>query len=1162
MNKPILILTAFVFFISATISNRTAAFQTSPTKKTITGTVVTPDGKPANGALLILVQGMNQIQSSTTADEQGKFSIAALPNEDDRFTNLSVYHSSGAIKSTNALGLHKKSPKVDFKLEKANPVTITFNGPDGKPITSGKVKLKSRNRRKASGFESLYNAKMIPEVPIQNGSAQIQFLKTGDSITIEVVADGLPTQSTYFTVSKQHDLQLKRRASIKGKVADADNMGVYENVQLRLASHQGRAEGMRCETIVTVEKDGSFETDQLCEGKLTLSGLRTIESKWYIVESYHGQSPDAPKLTSEKPTNVNLTMKRANEIEGRVTDAAGKPIPGVILSFAGLQTTDKNGKFSGFLPPGHAHGQIRSVPDGFLLPGGFGGMIYITVPNKDTKTKVSDIQLENADPISGIVTDEQGNPIAGANVYASWMARSDGGTFTGANDSTQSNENGEFTLKRTNGTVVTTIQATSSNGATLDKITVRPGASRQIEIVIRKSARLSSIGRVTDSNGKPIENAKVEFWSHGEHGNSSVMFFDEGRKLSVNKNGEFKTSPRMTRGNKYSLIVAAPGFSSIKIEETETPTKGDLDFGTIKLVAANQVSGKIVDTNGKPISGATVWSFGSSHTRSRKRKSCESNNDGRFSLTDISSDARFFFVDHESFRFRGALIKSTGKARTIKMARFDQPAFDKPVRIGNRNSQVRETAVGSMLNAIINDSDAIASRFTRLRASKLLAKMNPASVTELLDELDQDGSKIQVLLSAGIIEAAIELARTLPPKEAHGLLIAVNKSSQSEYQSGVELSPAQIRKLLAEASATAAKAKSADLKIQQYSQLATAYRALGDEDKAKSIIHKIKQLAIETELQDHLAGMFARAIAPDDPELALKTIDRIERDFSKGRWFSNAFAASAKSGHNGVQKFIEATEDPSDVADHLAHAVYDLAKIDLDKTIEMVEKAQDRYSGMNKAKCYAHIAMSIYDTKPDQAKQLLRKAFKIIGNVDSNFTDSASFTLLRYAQFVDPESSGEYWWRAVSLYGGPNPNNPNRTPEIETQERRASLALLLALYGRFPETQSDLVEPLFEYWEAIDASESLIEGIRRRAPRGIDFRDSKRTMTAMALYDPERSTELMKKWWPAGHERFNRSPDSPWIIVADILTAEGDQLCRLISKRVFYQWILGDDDGY
>ena len=178
--------------------------------------------------------------------------------------------------------------------------------------------------------------------------------------------------------------------------------------------------------------------------------------------------------------------------------------------------------------------------------------------------------------------------------------------------------------------------------------------------------------------------------------------------------------------------------------------------------------------------------------------------------------------------------------------------------------------------------------------------------------------------------------------------------------------------------------------------------------------------------------------------------DRIERDFSKGRWFSNAFAASAKSGHNSVQKFIEATEDPSDVAGHLTQAVYDLAKIDLDKTIAMVEKAQDRYTGMNKAKCYAHIAMSIYETRPEQAKQLLRKAFKLVGKVDSNFTDGAAFSLLRYAQFVDPESSGEYWWRAVSLYGGPNPDNPNRTREIETQERRASLALLSRALRSFP----------------------------------------------------------------------------------------------------------------
>jgi len=1160
MNKAILILTAFASFLLV-FTSHAIAFQSVPPNKTITGTVVAPDGSPATGAKLILVWGMSQKLTTTIADDRGTYSFDALSDEDGRFSYLSVYHPSGAIQSKSATGLRKKSLKIDFNLKKADTVAVACSGPDGKPIKSGKIRLKSRSRRVQSGFEFLNNAQDIPEVPIQNGTANIEFLRIGDSINIEVVADGLPPQSTYFTVSQKHDLELRRRATVKGMVVDADNIGKFENVQLRFASHQGSAGGMRSETTVIVKNDGTFETDQLCEGKLTLSSHRTFKSKWYIVESFHGQSPDAPKLTSVEPASITLTMKQAKQIEGRVTDVAGNAIPGVVMSLgSGLQTTDEDGKFSGFFPPGTAHGQIRSVPKGFLAPVGFGSL-YVAVPNKDTKSNVPDIQLEKADPVSGVVIDELGNPVADANVMASWMARSSDQTFSPANDHTTTNENGEFTLENTSGTVATTIKASSPDRASLDEITVRPGASRIIEVAIGKSARLSSIGKIVDSDGKPIADAKLEFWYHGK-GSSSVMFFDEGRKFSVNKNGEFKTPPKMTRGTKYSLIVEAPGFSSAKIEKKETPPVGDLDFGTIKLVAANQVSGRIVDTRGQPISGATVWSFGSSPTRQDARQSCQSDTEGNFLLSGISSDAHFFFVDHENFRFRGARIKSPEKNRSIQMARFDQPSLDNPVEIQMGSSELREAATVSMLNAIIDDPDAPASRFTCVRASKLLAKINPDFVTELLGALRQDESKVKVLLSAGKIHPAIELARTLESQTAFGLLtLAINNSSQREYQSGVELSQAQKRKLLAEASAIAANAKSADLKIQQHSRLVTEFRALGDHEQARSIIQKIKPLAKKTELNDFVAGMFAVAVAPDDPELALKVINGIERDFSKSRWFGNAFAASAKSGHDAVQKFIAATEDPSDVAGRLYRAVYDLAKLDLDKTIMMVENAQDRYAGLNKARCYSNIAMSIYSTEPERAKQLLRKAFGMIAD-QTRYTDSVSFTMLRHAQFIDPESTGEYWWRAVSLYGGPNPDNPNRTREIETQERRASLALLLALYDRFPETQSILVEPLFEYWEAVDPDRSLIKGTRRRAPAGIDFRDSLRTMTAMALYDPDRSTALMQKWWPSAYERFNTSPDAAWIIVGDVLTADGDQLSRLISKRLFYQWILGEDDQY
>ena len=289
-------------------------------------------------------------------------------------------------------------------------------------------------------------------------------------------------------------------------------------------------------------------------------------------------------------------------------------------------------------------------------------------------------------------------------------------------------------------------------------------------------------------------------------------------------------------------------------------------------------------------------------------------------------------------------------------------------------------------------------------------------------------------------------------------------------------------------------------------------------------------------------------------------VSEIEREFTRGRYFADAIAAASFAGHDAVQSFIDQSPNPENTSYYLRRVVYQLAKVDLDATVAMVEKSLDRNGGVNNANCYGNIAMAIYEDQPERAKELLRKAFQIAGQSNTNDLERSAFTFLRYAQFVDPDSTGEYWWRAVAAYGGLDAGLSNRPQQMEMLERRAGLALLLTLYGQYPELEAELVEPLFKHWEAVPVS-SFAAGTRG-ARDGIDFRNSLSTFAAMALHDPERTTKMIHGWWPEGYQRFNRSPDSPWILVSEMLTASDDQLHRLICKRIHHLWILGDSSQY
>ncbi len=123
---------------------------------------------------------------------------------------------------------------------------------------------------------------------------------------------------------------------------------------------------------------------------------------------------------------------------------------------------------------------------------------------------------------------------------------------------------------------------------------LRKGTER---FVMKKGYNIS--GKVVDSDGKPIADAKVEL------GHQNRGFYQQGKEYyqetKTDSEGKyvFPSSP----GGSKNLIVSAPGKAP-QIRQLEI--KGNLEVPEFQLKPGNTIQFKVVDAEGKPIEGAYV----------------------------------------------------------------------------------------------------------------------------------------------------------------------------------------------------------------------------------------------------------------------------------------------------------------------------------------------------------------------------------------------------------------------------------------------------------------------------------------------------------------------------------------------------------------------------
>jgi hypothetical protein len=324
-------------------------------------------------------------------------------------------------------------------------------------------------------------------------------------------------------------------------------------------------------------------------------------------------------IISNNNAVVNFTaVKATNSISGSLTDNYGNPISGVgIWAFATINgasynpgaITDTNGNYSFAVVAGDWSvnvsngGDSNPLADDYLAPPGQ----TVVITNNNATVDFTTLLATNS--ISGTLTDNNGNPIAGVGIGAN--ATINGNNYQAYVDT---DTNGSFTLNVANGTW--SVAVSSGGGDGLSGSYLQPDSQTMVISNSNGALNFTAIlatnqisGYLKDNHNQPV--AAVRIWAYA---NINGVDYYQGSLQDTDTNGNY--SLNVANGS-WSVWVSLEGGSDILPLNYLSPDSQSLVISNNNaavnftvLLATQNISGHVQLSNGSPVAGVGVWVSG------------------------------------------------------------------------------------------------------------------------------------------------------------------------------------------------------------------------------------------------------------------------------------------------------------------------------------------------------------------------------------------------------------------------------------------------------------------------------------------------------------------------------------------------------------------------
>lgn len=395
--------------------------------------------------------------------------------------------------------------------------------------------------------------------------------------------------------------------------------------------------GLTAET--TTDENGQYRLERLLPAKYNLSVNlgNGLEKEWIseIKELLVG--------SEEQRADVNPILSEGAMVTGRVTladtgegvaDLAVGIVPRYGDSSVGSITvvTDDDGRFHARAREGMVRVYIVGlVPDGYTREIGKNETQAIEIELKDDETFPVNIALKPKGIIRGIVVNELGNPVAGAN-----LACSEENAIRAGGNVKISDKEGRFSIYLPIGVQSAKIAA-EYEGMISDPLKDFQ-AGQEARLVIKPNSLASASGRVTYADGKALVGARVSWRKRrsdkgGSGAITAASFSSLSEETKTDRNGEFEAI-KVLPGEGIIFEVTKAGWSGVRIPHTLEAGES-ADLGRFELAPADSfVSGKVVDFSGKPCPGAKVVVI---NGITDVPSACITDKDGKFRIDQLAN---------------------------------------------------------------------------------------------------------------------------------------------------------------------------------------------------------------------------------------------------------------------------------------------------------------------------------------------------------------------------------------------------------------------------------------------------------------------------------------------------------------------------------------------
>ncbi len=345
-------------------------------------------------------------------------------------------------------------------------------------------------------------------------------------------------------------------------------------------------------------------------------------------DAVEAEEDAAPPAETEAPSSSDELTQAEPEpltIEVRVLDEEGQPLPGSKVRVS-IWELERTGKFPTTEYPTDADGIARvKRPRGLRIlrlwakrPGHVSEFVNFAQGSHEEGRLIPDqyeFRLARGTRLSGVVVDETGRPIAGANVKVrvdvrqprwgvnpeptidTWI--SSGGVLTDKAGrwhvdnapAPRSPNDFPFRLRVTHSDHV----GDSEWGQLQKQQGVGSDALRDGTAKIVVPSGVSVRGTIVDSKGNPVTKGSV-IWGTEPHGDASRF------EAKLDDAGRFQTKPLLLGEHPFTII--APGFRPERRTLSVSRTMEDV---RMQLVPGKRLAIKVVDTEGQPVPGARVF---------------------------------------------------------------------------------------------------------------------------------------------------------------------------------------------------------------------------------------------------------------------------------------------------------------------------------------------------------------------------------------------------------------------------------------------------------------------------------------------------------------------------------------------------------------------------